>query len=116
MLKALEPIKALLLEGIEELKYVTDSTKILAEHGWYLSLWYEPGEVNALARKLKEGQVDLVNKEIIQELDYSIKFIEKNLIENFPHRKKVIEAAINAHRDKEFYLSIPVFFAQVEGL
>jgi hypothetical protein len=53
---------------------------------------------------------------LIEYFDSKIRKIEKQLILLYPHRSKPLKAAFKAHRNRNYYLSIPVFFAQIEGI
>jgi hypothetical protein len=98
---------------IDILKIMPEATKVLAEHGWYLSMIFRPGEINL---KVVKEDFELIENEMVQALDRYIDNIESDLIQKFPNRKNAIQAAIRAHKNQEFYLSIPVFFAQTEGI
>jgi len=116
LVKTIEPLKELFIQQFKELQNVPESSKVLAEYGWYLSLYMEPGEVNELATKAREGNFDVVNDYMVNEIDDSINKIESELVEKFPHRAKVMSAAIRAHKNADFYLSIPVLMTQIEGV
>jgi len=98
------------------LQDVPESTKILAEYGWYLPLDFHPPTINCYADKLKKGNYELVSNEMVALFDNDIADIELNLIKKFPNRKAPIQAAIRAHNNQEYFLSIPVFFSQIEGI
>ena len=40
----------------------------------------------------------------------------KRINNKYPERKHIISAAIKAHIDKNYYLSIPTLFAQIDGI
>jgi hypothetical protein len=98
------------------IKKMPDSIKILAEEGWYLPLDLVPSEINSFATCIKEGDIKKVDKEMISFFDNEIARIQKELNAKFPKRKKAINAAIKAHLNHDYFLSIPVFFAQIEGI
>jgi hypothetical protein len=43
-------------------------------------------------------------------------FIENRIVSKFPHRAKIINSAFSAHKRGEYELSIPIFFAQTDGI
>lgn len=98
---------------LEIFQMMPEITKVLAEYGWYLPLIFRPNEINL--KSVKEN-IELVDREMVRALDEYIDIIESGLIRKFPNRKDAIEAAIRAHKNQEYYLSIPVFFAQTEGI
>ena len=95
---------------------IPESIKNLAEHGWYIPMDIDPGSINYFAEELQKGNADLVDAEMISLFDNEIGAIDTYIIERFPHRKAPILAALKAHNNAEYYLSIPVFYAQIEGI
>jgi plasmid maintenance system killer protein len=95
--------------------------RLLCEHGWYLGLDLN-GPIYQLQISIKYA--DLISKGRIAEVNSKLSHffkgqereIERNLTAAFPKRVKQIKAAMRAHRRGEYYLSIPVFFAFVEGI
>lgn len=63
-----------------------------------------------------QNQIDTILKEhFIEHIDY----YSEQLLEAYPERKAAIEAAVSAHKnlgDPGYFLSIPVFLAQVDGI
>ena len=114
--KAMEPLKEV-FEGISRtFQDMPESIKILAESGWYISFEFDVPEMNYFAHQLKAGQTKYVDQKMIDILDQMFDQICDGIYHNFPHRRLPIEAALNAHKRGEYYLSIPVFFAQIEGM
>jgi hypothetical protein len=112
---------SILLEKLEESmttfrENLPSSLTLLSKFGWYISWDTIPGRIMRYAKELQNGNPELVDPEIISEIDNDIDRIERTLTHNFPHRRKPILAAIKAHKDSQYYLSVPVFFAQTEGI
>lgn len=99
-----------------EFEKAPNSIQILAEKGWFIPLSITLGELNFYAKEIVGGRLELVDKEMIQLLDSEMEYFEKQIIERFPHRKAALISSFKAHREKEYYLSIPVFFTQIEGI
>ena len=114
--KAMEHAQYAMNIVTQGIRKIPESTKILAENGWYLPLDFHPTVVNRMAEQIKEGNSKIADGEMIEFLDDELSNIEKQIITRFPNREKAITAAINAHRNGEYYLSIPVFFTQIEGI
>ena len=114
--KAMEHAQYAMNIVTQGIRKIPESTKILAEHGWYLPLDFHPLVVNRMAEHIKEGNSKIADGEMIEFLDDELSNIQKQIITRFPKREKAITAAINAHRKGEYYLSIPVFFTQIEGI
>jgi len=98
---------------IDELKKMPESTRFLADQGWYLPLSVTPFQVSEL---INTNNSDILDRKMMLLIDNEINYIESELTKKFPNRKNPIQSGIRAHRNKEYYLSIPVFFAQIEGI
>ena len=114
--KAVETAQLALNVYFRSIKNIPESTKILAEKGWYLPYDFHPVVVNRMATYLKEGNNQMVDNEMIYFLDSELSNIQGQLNNKFPKRRSVIDAGIKAHKEREYYLSIPVFFTQIEGI
>lgn len=109
----LNEFQELLRQTLENAKKLPELTKNLAELGWYLPMEACPGDTKFLMESVDHAIIDI---KMMQIFDRNIKIIEAELVKKFPNRKMPIEAAFRAHKQKEYYLSIPVFFAQTEGI
>ncbi|MEQ9378288.1 MAG: hypothetical protein RIG68_24060 [Imperialibacter sp.] len=114
--KGLEPLKDGILNFALSLERVPESVKVLAEKGWYLPFNFHPPTINHYASELRNGNHEFVDEEMVLLIDSEIARIENELIEKFPKRKAPIQAAIKAHKNRDYYLSVPVFFSQAEGI
>jgi len=114
--KAVEKAQLALNVYFRSIKNIPESTKILAEKGWYLPYDFHPVEVNRMASHIKEGNSHIVDTDMIIFIDDKLSNIQDQLNKKFPKRSSVINAGIHAHKKQEYYLSIPVFFAQIEGI
>ena len=114
--KAVETAQLALNVYFRSIKKIPESTKILAEKGWYLPLDFHPVEVNRMASHIKEGNSHIVDADMIIFIDDELANIQDQINKKFPKRSSVINAGIRAHKKQEYYLSIPVFFTQIEGI
>ena len=111
-----EPYGKAIQNFAKSLQDVPESTKILAEYGWYLPIDFHPLTVNYYADELKKRNFEFVDKEMVALIDNEIVNIEAELVGKFPKREAALRSAFRAHNDQEYYLSIPVFYAQTEGI
>lgn len=100
---------------IERVKAPESLTYIL-QQGWYLPFYVNEATINSLANDIKIGNVLSADQNIINILDENSESEVEKLIKRFPARANAIIAAFTAHQRGEYYLSIPVFFAQTEGV
>lgn len=107
--------KAIKAHQLEVLR-VPDSIKKLVEYGWYLPFDFNAPTINRYVQLLSNGKADFVDEDLMNYFDDKILKIEKKLRDRFPHRSAAIAAAFKAHLNKDYYLSIPVFFSQIEGI
>jgi hypothetical protein len=90
-----------------------EKTVILAKQGWYY-------DVNAPINRLLKVD-NLIEKDILDDIqiDYfrkEMNNIRENAIKKHPKRKEIINSSFNAHERKEYELSIPVLFTQIDGI
>lgn len=117
MQENLAPLIQELAEGFERFrKEAPESTKVMAEHGWYPTMHMMPGDTIALAEKIKNEEVDSVNLWMMVHLNEYYSILKKDVIKKFSHRNEPLKEAFWAHENKKFYLSVPVFLAQADGI
>ncbi len=112
----LKPLKPWAQRFSKELKAVPESNKILAEYGWYLPLDFKIGTAIEFAKEVKNGNITFVDNKMIGFIDEDISAIEFDLINKFPHRSEIFKQSFTANKNQQYYLSIPVFFTQIEGI
>jgi hypothetical protein len=88
----------------------------LGKNGWFLDLEMTPSELWELNEALITGDVKKAENTLIEHFKGRLSEIEKSVIDDFPHRKKIIMAAFRAHERREYELSIPVLLAQTDGI
>ncbi len=94
-----------------------DQVSQLAEHGWFI----DPAGVMKHSGSTLGDPYDAFitsgnNNVLIKYFKDRLETIEQSVIEKFPKRGHLIKSAFKAHRKKEYELSIPVFFAQIDGI
>jgi hypothetical protein len=89
--------------------------KTLSESSWYIHGNMTLGLVQ-LADMLVDGQSDEVNTLMVSYFENYVDEIETRLVSQYPKRKEILKAAFRAHRQQEYFLSIPVFLSQVDGI
>ena len=104
----------------EAYKTLPDRTRtelrILGEHGWYLDFDMPTSGLRFIATKLESGHTAEADETLKQYYRGRARDIEAALIAKFSTRATPISQAFKAHGRGEYYLSIPVFLAQADGV
>ena len=111
-----EEIQDSLRRFAELLKILPGYLKKLADYGWFISLDMEPREIQLICDKLTQGKMRSIDLQLSKRLELELPRIKKNLINKYPHRKKILQSAFKAHNNKNYYLSIPVLLTQIDGI
>lgn len=89
-------------------KFFSDKWIEHANKGWYPN-WFTP----AFSSLSAEDQLDdLMSGHLTGDLEK----IEAKLIEQYSDRKEIFKAAFLCHRNQQFIASVPIFFAQADGI
>jgi len=89
---------------------------LLGAHGWYLDLDMPIPSLWELRNALAEGDTTEAENALARYFENRVDDIEKSIINRFPHRKELVSSAFSAHRSGNYALSIPVLFAQTDGI
>jgi len=116
-----EFINSSVLRAIQHnFKYLPRKTQkailILAEHGWYLDFKLPFSYLWTLQDALTSGYTSEVEEALIQHFEEQLPEIEGDILARFPRRDYIIGSAFRAHRQGEYFLSIPVLLIQVDGI
>lgn len=93
-----------------------ESFPTLAAHGWFPDFHMYESDERAVARRLKEGQISAANRWLVQWYERRLVAIRCEITLIHPDRKQAISSACWAHQRRRYYLSIPVFLAQADGI
>jgi hypothetical protein len=105
----------------ERIKKVPDAIKeslfLLGKNGWYFDLeGLSLPDLWKLRKLLLEDNKKEAEDELTRHFEDQLDQIESRVISSFPKRDRFIKAAFRAHRQELFELSIPVLFAQTDGI
>ncbi len=114
--KSLDAFREVAKNFEAEIQKSPESIRFLAENGWYLPFDLHIPTINHYAQLVKSGKIEAADNELIKYINSEIESIKIELIEKYPHRASIIKSAIEAHKRRDYYLSIPVFFSQIEGI
>ncbi|NWB21519.1 hypothetical protein HX824_13025 [Pseudomonas sp. D4002] len=105
------------LDGMQERSSKT--MDIAANQGWFFNWQDSLQNTLKLIDDIESAEDSEIDEILEQYYDENLDWFTSTLCSSYPARKRVIEAAVNAHKrndDEGFILSIPVFLAQADGL
>jgi hypothetical protein len=88
----------------------------LTKRGWFISKFFGLSEIDALAKCAKTMSIDKLEQHLAALYRENITDHVECIFEKYPERAFVIQPAIDAHFRKEYAISIPIFFAQIDGI
>ena len=89
---------------------------LLAQHGWYFDFNMPLSSLWGIKKAISSGEIEEVEEALVEYFEGQLDEIEKSINAQFPHRSHIISSAFVAHRNDEYYLSIPVLLAQTDGV
>lgn len=89
---------------------------LLGEHGWFMDSEMAFPALWDLKEALSAGSVQDAENALVEYFEGKLQEIEESITKRFPHRERLLKAALNAHRRQEYELSIPVLLAQTDGI
>src|SRR2546422_5662289 len=90
-------------------KALQRSVRILAERGWFISLWHTPlGGLHRIAKSYTEGKIKAADQAMVRHFSGCLEEIEGELVRGFPNREMILRKAFEAHRNSTYELSVPV--------
>lgn len=95
---------------------IQEALLLLAQHGWYLDFNMPLPSLWEIKKAISSGEIEKVEEALIKYFEGQLDEIEKSFCAKFPHRSHILISAIKAHRNGEYFLSIPVFLAQTDGI
>lgn len=100
---------------------ISQNLEEIAFHGWFLSLQMDLATYESLAFSLDDipegdGRWQALDKIFHKHYSENIDYFLSEIIEKYPHREFAVKPAVSAHMRGEYALSVPVFFAQAEGI
>ncbi|MEW5948444.1 MAG: hypothetical protein AB1711_03420 [Thermodesulfobacteriota bacterium] len=88
----------------------------LAQYGWYLDSDMPLSQGLRVAEFVESGKMEDANDLMVDYFENNIEDVCKRISDDFPERRGILEAAFNAHKQRQFALSIPVLLAQADGV
>lgn len=93
------------------------SVAILAERGWFISLWHTPlAGLHRIAKSYNEGKIKAADEAMSVHFSGCVDEIEDSLTNAFPCRETILRKTFEAHRNTNYELSIPTMLSQADGI
>lgn len=88
----------------------------LAKEGWYLDPHLPANACGILAAILAKGHAEAVSEWLVKHFRQRADAIEVEVAGKFPCRTSILREAFEAHRQKRYNMSVPIFLAQADGM
>ena len=88
----------------------------LAQRGWFISGYFGLSEIMELADICSTVTPDALDQRVADMYRASLAEHAASLSSDYPTRTFAIQPAVDAHSRHEYALSVPIFFAQAEGI
>ena len=88
----------------------------IGKHGWFFDSQIRADAIWELETALEKGNTKEAEEALSNYYRGNIEPIKNRITSLFPKRKRILNAAFQAHHDKCFELSIPTFLIQSDGI
>ena len=88
----------------------------MSQSGWYLDHDMGMSEPLRFKQASDEGREAAAEAEMVKHFEERTAGIRAELIQAYPHRRAIFDAAFDAHLSGQYLVSIPVLLAQVDGI
>lgn len=88
----------------------------LAEDNWFLDIDISEEDFNNIKDVIMTDNNSEVDRTMLIYFENNLNRIKDRLIEQFPNRNELFDAAFTAHCQGKFILAIPVFLSQTDGI
>lgn len=88
----------------------------MSRSGWYLDLEMGMSEPLRFKRAMDDGRAADAEASMVEHFEARTAGIRSELVQTYPHRGEIFDAAFDAHISGQYLVSIPVLLAQVDGI
>lgn len=108
----------LILSKVFDIKNVSieENTRILLNHGWYISAGMKIKSTSEVIELIKLGKREEAETNLMNFYKDNLTKIKKRLITKHSDRKLILEEAFKAHKSNMFYSSTILFLSQGDGI
>jgi len=88
----------------------------MSRSGWYLDDQMSARDPIRFKEAVDDNRAADAEGDMTDHFESRTNDIRAELIQDYPHRRKIFDAAFDAHSNGQYVLSIPVLLAQVDGI
>lgn len=89
---------------------------VMSRSGWYLDLQMGISKPSHFKQAVDEGREVDAEASMVEHFEARTAGIRAELVQTYPHRREILDAAFDAHLSGQYLVSIPVLLAQVDGI
>ncbi len=114
---AMLPFSETIIDSLKKLPaHVRKALIVFGEHGWYFDWEMAFPDIWDWESAFTEDRVGEAEEALSTYFESRLDDIEASIINKFSQRKEITREAFEAHRAGKYMLSIPVLFAQTDGI
>jgi hypothetical protein len=118
--EAFESIRPVLIEVTETLRKLPEDilevSLALADRGWYVSADMDMAQMRQLQAAIQSNELSRLDDMMQALIIADVAEIEAVAVMRFPARSAILAAAFEAHRLRQYELSVPVLLIQIDGM
>jgi hypothetical protein len=90
--------------------------KDLAVYGWYVDFSMNVMDIFKAKKFINESNITAMDEMMGDLVSQRIESLVQNICKKFPAREKPLNEAFEAHSKEMYFVAIPVFLAQIDGI
>lgn len=87
----------------------------LIKRSWYMPGYFHPGDAYRIVQLSEAGRHEEVEQLMVSTMQDCYPYAKNDILDSFPERRHLLEAAFWAHEEEKYALSIPLLLAQADG-
>lgn len=88
----------------------------MGNNGWFFDSEMSIDGMIHILEATEAGDVQSIELGMVDFFESRLSGIENDICQRFPQRGNILRQAFSAHREGQYFLSVPVFLAQADGL
>lgn len=101
---------------IELEQYFSTNAINLGNRGWFTTSQMGQSDLSTYRELIKTSEFKKLDDILMIEIESTFEEILTDLVEKHPQRAPAIKQACKAHKNEEYFLSVPVFLIQTDGI